>query len=460
MKKEEAYLRTMERCREADFSAPARRLLKAGAARDADKILTEISACVIGPVLTGYVLWVLRSAEKAGIRRLYFLSRDGFIMKRIADIFCVAYGLNLETRYLYCSRYALRLPLFYMNPDEALEKACSGAFLVTPEIILSRAGIPSSQIKPILSELGMEDGSRMLTKAEREEIRQRLSSCETFRTCARKVSEDAYRVTLAYFQQEGLLEPGGAAVVDTGWAGTLQRSIRQILEFSGSKAKPVGFYFGMFSAGKPEDGEFHCYSFDSNSGYFLKRNFNNVLFECFCSAPHGMTEGYSQEADGPIAAKLLPHRPGWDVGVQIDAVTEYARYFSEANQQFPAVGKDALGMSRRLFGRFTKHPSAEEADRYGDIPFCDDLTEKYRYCLADKLSPEDIRRQMIAVKLINRIRGRKQPYRASYWLEGTLKRYRYPHGRWIRFNIRAAGCLYDFFAFVKRRLQRNGESRR
>ena len=35
---------------------------------------------VISPVIVLYTLWIVTEAEKQGIRRLYFLARDGYLM--------------------------------------------------------------------------------------------------------------------------------------------------------------------------------------------------------------------------------------------------------------------------------------------------------------------------------------------------------------------------------------------
>lgn len=62
---------------------------------------------VVAPCYVAYVKWVLSDARKRGIERLYFLSRDGYILMKIAE--------NMEhegivLRYLFLSRRSLYLP--------------------------------------------------------------------------------------------------------------------------------------------------------------------------------------------------------------------------------------------------------------------------------------------------------------------------------------------------------------
>lgn len=63
----------------------------------------------VGIALYAYVEWILNQAEKRKIKRLYFIARDGFILKKIADIMIKEYNLKIKTFYLYGSRNAWRI---------------------------------------------------------------------------------------------------------------------------------------------------------------------------------------------------------------------------------------------------------------------------------------------------------------------------------------------------------------
>jgi hypothetical protein len=66
--------------------------------------LAETAAGVVAPVLGAFVSWVLATARERGWRRLYFVSRDGQILVRMARE--LAGGLGLDCRYLHGSRQA------------------------------------------------------------------------------------------------------------------------------------------------------------------------------------------------------------------------------------------------------------------------------------------------------------------------------------------------------------------
>lgn len=62
----------------------------------------------VGVALYTYVEWILKQADKRKIKRLYFIARDGYILKKIADVIIKEYGLDIKTFYLYGSRNAWR----------------------------------------------------------------------------------------------------------------------------------------------------------------------------------------------------------------------------------------------------------------------------------------------------------------------------------------------------------------
>ena len=46
----------------------------------------EVGSSLAGPILYPYVKWVLKESIRQGIDRLYFVSRDGWILWQMADL--------------------------------------------------------------------------------------------------------------------------------------------------------------------------------------------------------------------------------------------------------------------------------------------------------------------------------------------------------------------------------------
>lgn len=64
-----------------------------------------------GPILFPYVNWIVEEANKKGIKNLYFVARDGYILKKIADTIITERNYSIITSYIYGSRVAWRDPV-------------------------------------------------------------------------------------------------------------------------------------------------------------------------------------------------------------------------------------------------------------------------------------------------------------------------------------------------------------
>ncbi len=431
-----------------DFHTPAERMIQDFNTHSDNKFLYETTAFMTAPVLVSYVIWVLDSARKKGIRRLYFLARDGYIMYQIALTLCRAYHLNIDCRYFYCSRYALRMPLFLIDREEALDKVCINGYCVTAEIVLDRVGLDKWEKEQVFSELGIESKKQILSKAGLAELRQRLEHSDTFLKLALKRSNESYSMIYSYFLQEGFFDSIHFAIVDSGWSGSMQRSIRRILEYAGKEDILQGFYFGMYEMGKPEDGQYYCYYFSSSKHYFRSINFNNNLFECLCSANHGMTIGYEKNNEGRIVPILNLFHFNQNTELQLKVLQNFAVRFVENNS---VLSENNISMVHFLLKSFMGYPCRAEADFYGGISFCDDSTEKYMVPLADRLSMEDIRQQLISTKVIRKFKIKKaaKTYKESFWIQGTLARYKYPCTKLLNVNFKLSIFIYSFLKYLK-----------
>ena len=59
-------------------------------------------------ILLPYVEWVLFKSNEIDVHNLFFIARDGYILKLIADLIIDYYGMNIHTKYIYGSRVAWR----------------------------------------------------------------------------------------------------------------------------------------------------------------------------------------------------------------------------------------------------------------------------------------------------------------------------------------------------------------
>ncbi len=76
-------------------------------------VISFVSMCFIP-----YIDWVLRDAERRGYKTLYFVSRDGYFLKLVADSIIRARGLTFKTKFIYGSRRVWRVPSYIDKIDE------------------------------------------------------------------------------------------------------------------------------------------------------------------------------------------------------------------------------------------------------------------------------------------------------------------------------------------------------
>ena len=48
-----------------------------------ERVIRDVSICVLAPAMNSFAVWVLKAALKKKISRLYFLARDGYFMYSI-----------------------------------------------------------------------------------------------------------------------------------------------------------------------------------------------------------------------------------------------------------------------------------------------------------------------------------------------------------------------------------------
>ncbi len=417
------YLKKMKEC--CNFYDPANILLDMLDRQDIkDYTFIKTTITAVLPIITSYVLWVLKNAEQMKIKVLYFLARDGHIMYKIASEFCKEYDIPVVCKYLYCSRYSLRKPLYFIDKTEAMKRLCTYEINISPQRILDKLDFSEEEKDLIFSDIGMsdEDRDRSLTIKGLENIRKKLESSNLFDKIATRTSQKAYQEIIQYFRQEGLFDDVDYAFVDSGWAGTTQRSIRFLLENETKKRMLLkGFYFGLYNRPKTEDGEYYSFYFgpENNPGRGIM--FNNSLFECLCFTDHGMTIGYRLENSkwSPI---LNDHKKGHDFDRQTEILFSFLKEMIKYNKYSQIRYHDLARHIEPVIKSFMCNPSRLEAEVYGSMIFSDNTKEEHSSPLARTLTKKELVKELVPIKLYYKLVSKREygELVQSYWIEGSI----------------------------------------
>lgn len=396
----------------------------------------SVPEAVLPPIIADFSGWVLRSAAAKGIKRLYFLARDGYVINKTAAIIAEKYGIDIELRYLYCSRISLRNAALSNLGEEAYRYLLEGGFSVTPRVILGRLRLDGEQRENVYRDIGYtDDENTEMGKAAAANFCGRLLKSDVYNGYIKSVSESCRENAAAYLEQEGLMSDTPYGIVDSGWTGSMQRMLRILTD-----RRQVGFYFGMYSRGSSEDGEFYTYLFDKDTSPFLVSKFNNNLFEAVCSAPHGMTEGYKRE-NGKIIP-VLKEGGSLNSGSELFLMQERLIY-DYAEDKYILPPKEPAAEERRkyafpLLDRLMYKPDIKTAEIYGSLRFSDDAAELNSFPMADKSA--DVKRLYFIPRLTDKLFKKGKASRPVFWGYGTAAVN--GKGRFCRLNLRLWELLW------------------
>lgn len=408
---------------------------------------------VLAPALGGFAQWILREAARRGVRRLYFLARDGYFPCRAAQILCERWRLPIECRYLSCSRYSVRLPLFHLDREAALRYVCRGGIAVTPEKILRRAGLTGAEREAVRQALRLPfSPDEVVPHGRLPEIRDRLRDCDLFGGYMDRHSREALPGLTGYLRQEGLLDNVPDAVVDSGWVGSMQQTLQQILTNMGRDRPLEGYYWGLYElpAGVSRRA-YHCYYFGPEGPLSRQVYFNNCVFEAVFTAPHGMTLSYRHDGEryAPVYGEVTVARAEW-IGQLEKQLLPYIRRLGEQRGGPPApaaVSRDRETISR-LLRTLLCTPSRAEAAAFGALPFSDDVLEKGEQPIAARLTARELRAHHALPKLLSWARFRDGAVRGSAWYEGSAVL----QGGAVRRHLRQY-TLYKYLLYGRKQLR-------
>lgn len=218
-----------------------------------------------GPLLVGFVKWLIEKSINDGIEVLYFLARDGKIIKEVYDYISPLYPDAPISEYLLCSRRSVNLAKI-KNVDDIYDLATVDFTnnIKVGSILENRFGLRHNQVdNASLLKNGMTWETKILAEEKDKLISLVLDlKIEIFEN-AKKERENY----LEYLDNKGLLNSTkNVAIVDIGYAGTMQESLSSIID-----KKINGYYLITFRKAleRINNNDMNCYGF---LGEFIDRH--------------------------------------------------------------------------------------------------------------------------------------------------------------------------------------------
>ena len=359
--------------------------------KKADTTEKRIGIRIGGPVLYGYVLWVLQEALRQGIHTLFFMARDGYLLKKIADIIIEQQKLELGTCYLYGSRYAWRVSAVSANESDFAAWVESYSSFYTFSDLAEELHLPQEELAVFFPKVLQKSG-KLLSEKEKRMIKDIMrSDKELFRKISER-HEKSREQAAAYLRQEIAAAEGRIAFVEVNGSGGTQCCMRQLMD-DFYKEQAITFYYSIA----------WFVDFPSPNNIFYKYMYEKLpiddVVELLTRAPHGQTRGYRQKEDGrwePVLDDVSVESPEeWEYGAYIDGVLLYTK---EMCARCQCNGEDLAGLSLDVLKHICTEPEEDVQHFIGDMSFSLEGTKKSSDVYAPRLTEEQLRQLYLFCK--------------------------------------------------------------
>jgi len=250
---------------------------------------------IYGPLLYGFVNYTINIAKKNNIDIIFFLSRDGYIMKKAYEIFLEKNENCNRSCYLYASRRSLQVPMLaaYSGDFNKLFDFISFPPYVKLNTVFKRLGYKENHDK-IFIESEIDTNSYFTIS----QIRQIFKNDNYINNVKNQIYLNAInekKWLMQYLESINFIDKK-CMIVDVGWKCSLQNALFEITKHT--KTKLIGSYIGVHKESKINKNCVYGYLFDHENN---KDNFYTLIgamsiIELFFSAPHGAVNHYENGA--------------------------------------------------------------------------------------------------------------------------------------------------------------------
>lgn len=344
----------------------------------------QIGSGYSAEILLPYVLWILQESIKKGIQKLFFIARDGYILKRIADILIDKYKYSITTVYLYGSRKAWRLPS--VTPEEFdLQEFFRWNYpgqIYTYQRFAEILGLTMEELKQFLPFIKEEPSE--LSRPFVQEIMKIL--VEQQKQIAAFICQKYKQQNIAasnYLCQEIGDGTTNFAFVDLIGSGYTQKCLANLVQHF--YHKPVRTFFYRLDNCKTSKKNL-------NEAFFPNRIKMGNVIEVLCGAPHGQTIGY--EYNNSSWVPLFGEDEGqklvaYGFADYIKGIETYTREFAAWFPNRP-VQLQNLGILELYFNHVAEARNQKLYDYVADMPYGITGQEKVVTSFAPLLSDKQL----------------------------------------------------------------------
>ncbi len=376
------------------------------------EIFSSIGFDYFGPLLLCFSKWLLCELRENKIDKVFFLSRDGYVMKRAFDIINKE---NIKSDYFFASRRAIIVPSLkeYANIHD---------------IFSCMHFNENIKIKSLFRKIGLDDLlddqnalDNLNVDIEKEEKFSNILKEEKYIEIFRRLypliinnSKNEYKSFIGYKDMHNFT--GDVAIVDIGWFGNMQHALEKLK----LDTHIHGYYMGIEPRKNYQsDQKMNGFIFETNKNYdyfLMEHNFNSI-FEMLFLGQHGSVKRYNSKEKCGVEFYEYEYRDLKEKNNIINLQNSAIRFVKEFyNSGLIDYLIDDLSVSFERLANIFINPSLDIAKQFGDMVFLDDekiyiAKPKKSICYFNlKKLIHDYKRSTWRIGFLKRIFKLKLPY--------------------------------------------------
>ena len=294
--------------------------------QDAVNAKDEFVASYIALCMVPYVDWALRDSMRRGYETIYFISRDGHPLKRIADAIIETRKLPLKTKYIYASRRAWRTPSFIDKVDEAFWQPYGNfADISSKEKLFRAMELDEDKFKELFPSIN-PDTIDFLNKAEFANLLEIFAASKPYNDYLLDLAKEQRVLSGGYLKQE--IDPNEKSAFIEYWGrGYTQDCMVRLWQHIVGKDVEVPYYYSR--------------SIEPSMGGAIRHNFitndTRQLFieSFFANMPYKSVEKYEM-INGRIEPVIIPISYDKNLFDSMERILpEFARQYAALDLQNP-----------------------------------------------------------------------------------------------------------------------------
>lgn len=411
----------------------------------------QLGSSLTGPLYYPFVDWLLKQAIDKRIGCLYFVARDGLILKEIADILIKEKNLQIKTEYLFGSKKAWRVA--GLDDNTKVRKQFIETLMWRYKDIEKVCGISHEEFCNFIPK-NLHKYQKGLNKTEHKNLKQHLLNNNNFIEFVIEKNKKARDNASGYLKQELNKHPNlKIAFVDVDGSGHTQNCMSSMIKKQGCDFE--AFYYTSTPAA------FEPIYMSFNYFYSLKKPMLGHILEITARAPHGQTLGYTKNELGkfiPVLQEINQNIvQNWGYEEYIQGIREYTRQMAIIEKFYPHICFESQVQLEHYIDFLTKNIDQKTANLLGTITHSLSLEENFEF--APKIYLKDAVKYLLSGKfktesmLYSKARSDKLPKRIVEYKQNHPKIHKeifdlFIHNRKKQAYLKILGLKFDFAKLI------------